>query len=280
MHNDFNEFLNHLYNRKVHIPTFFADLIKMSRKNTRPRSNPAPESMPSQKSKPDLAHDSKPSPSQKSKPDPTHDPKPSPAHRPKTTPTQDLNLTPAHELENMPTLLSLPFAKDIVIKKIKTLVLVHKEKIMKFGEVVIPAPIGVKIDAKTGKLTVPVEIVPVGDVILNPIIEKNLLINEGFIKLKIIINNPDCPDVKKFIVKEITIPIQSVHEIIGIRPDDAVQEKVKIKSISVMGIPDDTDSQSAGRKINLIIKIIIEVKLIIAREEVVSVLSISNKSLK
>ncbi|MDO7788675.1 hypothetical protein P6N53_15710 [Desulforamulus aquiferis] len=166
--------------------------------------------------------------------------------------------------------------EDVVVKRIKTLVLLHKDKIIKFGEGVIPAPVGVEIDPKTGELTVPVEIVPVGEVVLNPKIVDSLLINEGFIKIKLIAYNqgPEpCSDAKTCVVKEATIPIQSYHDIEGICPDDHVQEKVEIKSISVMGIPDDSVSNSSGRKVNLIIKIILEVNLTICREEIIPVLS-------
>lgn len=202
------------------------------------------------------------------------------------SPTSTLMAESAHISTPEPvrklTDLQMPsFVEDIFVKKIKTFVLLHKDKIMKFGEGIIPAPIGVEIDPKTGELTVPVEIVPVGNVVLNPKIVNDLLINEGFIKIKLISYNQDsepCPDERKCIVKEATIPIQSFHDIEGICPDDHVQEKVEIKSISVMGIPDDSVPKSGGRKINLIVKVILEVKLTICREEIISVLSCMDNS--
>ncbi|MEG6615291.1 hypothetical protein V6C27_02460 [Peptococcaceae bacterium 1198_IL3148] len=172
------------------------------------------------------------------------------------------------------------YSSDNVIKKeIKALVVLHKEKILKYAEGVIPAPIGVEIDSKTGQLTVPVEIIPVSEVILNPKVVNNLLINEGFVKVKIIayISDPEpCHDERKCITKEATVPIQSVHQIGGIYPDDDIEEKVHIKSISVIGIPDNSLPKSVGQRIDLAIKIVLEVKLIISRKEIISVLACNN----
>lgn len=165
-------------------------------------------------------------------------------------------------------------SSDKTKKEIKTLVVVAKKTIMKIGETIIPAPIGVKIDPKTGELLVPVDIKPVGDAVLTPTIEKKLLINEGFIKLKLFFKVPDpkhCPDVKKGIIREVIVPLQSVQEVEQIRPDDDIQEEVKIKAITIRGIPDDTVTNIAGKKINLIIKVIIKVKLIISRKKVMPI---------
>lgn len=172
----------------------------------------------------------------------------------------------------------IDFLSNFFIKKIKTLVLLHKDTIIKVGEGILPAPIGVDIDSKTGNLTVPVEVVPVGEIVLNPKIVKNLLVNEGFLKIKLISYSPDpepCLEARKCTVKETTIPVHSIHKIKGICPDDIVHEKVEIKSISVMAIPDDTE-QTLGTKLNLVIKVILEVKLSVLREEIISVLSVKN----
>lgn len=178
---------------------------------------------------------------------------------------------PVNELAHLHT----PSGYDIAIKKIKASVIVNRDKIMKLAEGVIPAPIGVEIDSKTGQLKVPIEIIPVGDVVLKPKIVDDLLINEGFIKLKIIVYSSDsepCTDARKCLTKEATIPIHSIHQIDGISPGDNVQEKVSIKSISLLGFPDHSLSKAVGKKINLTIKVVLEVKLTISREEIISVL--------
>ncbi|WP_031516913.1 hypothetical protein [Desulfofalx alkaliphila] len=279
MYQDFSEFLDHLYNRTAHTPAFVVDLVKLISKDDRFRG------MPDAKPSPAPVTDTKPL-NIKDKPTET-------AENTQTLDNEEVpefeendpinqNITPHLANNNNPTPdnysdeFHLPFIENIEVKDIKSLVVVHKSRIMKFGETTVPAPLGVNIDPKTGELTVPIEIIPVGDAILKPKVEKNLLINEGFIKLKTIAHHPDlgtCPNTKKCFVKETTIPVQSVHEIKGIRPGDKVQEKVEVKSISVMGIPDNSMPKSAGQKINLLIKIILEVKVVIAREEIISVLS-------
>lgn len=159
------------------------------------------------------------------------------------------------------------------VKKIKTLVVVAKKTILKVGDTIIPAPIGVKIDPKTGELMVPIKVIPVGDAVLKPEIEKDLLINQGFIKLLLIFKEDDCEpctDVRKKITKEVLVPIQSVHKIDCLYSGDHIQEKVKVKAITVRGIPVN-DCKSGGTKWDLIIKVILQVKIVIAREEIISV---------
>ena len=159
-------------------------------------------------------------------------------------------------------------------KKIENYLVVYNKKFVNVAELIIPAPIGVDIDPKSGEITVPVQITPLGDVVLNSIIKNDILINEGFIKTKLFFDNPDpepCPDVRKGITKVVIVPIQSIHQIDRLCYDDHVQKKVKIKAIIVRGFPDNSTPKSIGRKINLIIKIILEVKLIIFREEIVCI---------
>lgn len=163
---------------------------------------------------------------------------------------------------------------DNKIKELKAPVVVFKETIMKVGESTIPAPIGVKIDYKTGEIMVPVKIAPAGDVVLIPKIEKKLLINEGFVRLKMLFKDPDpepCPDVRKDIRIEIIVPIQSVHHIDYIRPHDQVQESAKIEAITIRGIPDNSLPRAAGQKANLLIKVVLKVQVTVMREEIVPV---------
>ncbi|WP_031516903.1 hypothetical protein [Desulfofalx alkaliphila] len=148
--------------------------------------------------------------------------------------------------------------------------IVAKKEFIKVGETTIPAPIGVEIDPKTGDLLVPVESKPVGDPVLTPIIKKNLLINEGFIKLKLLFklqNSAHCPDAKGGLIKEVVVPIQSVQKLDNIRPGDEVKEQSKIKAITIVGIPADTSSKIAGQKANLIVKVVLKVKLIVYRKK-------------
>ncbi len=159
-------------------------------------------------------------------------------------------------------------------KKIKTLAIIAERSVQKIGDLTITAPIGVGIDKTTGDLTVPVRLEAIGEPVLKPKIIHDKLINEGFVRAKLIVedNDPEpCPDVRKGLTKEIYIPIQRVIEIKGICPGDHIQEFAKIKSLSVFAFPDKLQSGFAGTKVKLILKVILDVKIIIAREEIVTV---------
>ncbi|MHB1393280.1 MAG: hypothetical protein ACYCYE_09420 [Clostridia bacterium] len=159
-------------------------------------------------------------------------------------------------------------------RRIKALVVIAEKNVQKIGDLIIIAPIGVGIDQLTGDLSVPVRIEAIGKPCLKPKIINDVLINEGFVRAKLIVEDIDpepCPDIRKGIQKEILIPVQSVIEIKGIRPGDHIQEFTEIKSLSVFGIPERPPHGSVGTQVKLIIKVILDVKIIIAREEIITV---------
>ncbi|HCF49922.1 MAG TPA: hypothetical protein DER60_06550 [Syntrophomonas sp.] len=161
---------------------------------------------------------------------------------------------------------------DMSTKEIKSLVVVLTDNVIKVGETIVSAPIGIIIDPENGELITPLEATPMDDVVLNPKIKDNILINEGFIKIKLTFTHDPCTGAKNTITKIVTVPVQSIHVWNCIRSDDIVQEKVKIKAIIVRGIPDNiTASQCPGQKINLLIKVILEVKITVLREELICV---------
>ncbi|MHB8182515.1 MAG: hypothetical protein ACYDDN_01970 [Candidatus Desulforudaceae bacterium] len=160
----------------------------------------------------------------------------------------------------------------LTTKDIKSLVVLVDRKIHKVGKLQIPAPVGVGIDKTTGELNPPVRLELVEDVVLRPKIMKDLLINNGTVKVKLIVDDHDpgpC-SAKKVIVKPLLVPVQSILKIKGIRPGDHIQEFVKVKSLLVFGFPDST-SPSLGTKVRLDIKVILRVRIIIAREEVLTI---------
>ena len=159
-------------------------------------------------------------------------------------------------------------------KKVKASVVIAEKTVDKVGDLIISAPIGVDIDKNTGELTAPVRIEALEKPVLKPKILCDLLINQGFLKARLIVedNDPEpCPDVRKGIIKTVIIPIQSVIDIKGIRPSDHVQEHVKIRSLSVFAIPDLGPNGVVGKKIKLILKVILKVKIVVSREEIICV---------
>lgn len=159
-------------------------------------------------------------------------------------------------------------------KKIKTLVVIAKKTVQKVGDLEITAPVGVGIDNITGNLTAPVRLEISGEPVLKPRILKDKLINEGYVPARLIVEDNDpapCPDIRKGFVQRVFVPFQSVLEIEGIRPGDDIQEKIKVKSTSVMGFPDFSTHGLAGTKVKLILKVILKVKIIISRECIIAV---------
>lgn len=159
-------------------------------------------------------------------------------------------------------------------KKIKTFVVIAEENIQKVGDLVIDAPIGVDINKISGVLTVPVILKPIGQPVMTPKIIKDKLINEGLVHVKLIIENNDpqpCPGIQKNIWKQLTIPVQDVREIKGIEPGDQIEEIVEIESLSVFGLPSCPQSGQVGTVGKLIIKVILKVRIIITRLEILTI---------
>ncbi len=160
----------------------------------------------------------------------------------------------------------------LTTKDVKSLVVLFDRKVLKVAELAIPAPVGVGIDKTTGGLDHPVRLELVDDVVLKPTVLKGLLINHGSVKVRLTIENHDpdpCPT-KKEIVKHLLLPVQSILKIKGIRPGDHVQEFPKVESLLVFGFPDHT-GPGVGMKIKLVVKVILRVRLIVAREEILTI---------
>lgn len=156
---------------------------------------------------------------------------------------------------------------------IKTLVVIAEECVQKMGSFTIDAPVGVGIDAN-GKLTHPVRLEPIGEPILGSTIIENKLINEGYVRAKLIVEDIDpkpCADVRKFVPQVVTIPFQTVHDIPGIRPGDHIQEFSRIEALVVSGTPVPCPPGASGSVVALGLKIVLEVKVVIARECIIAV---------
>ncbi|NLN18925.1 MAG: hypothetical protein GX162_06605 [Firmicutes bacterium] len=154
--------------------------------------------------------------------------------------------------------------------RVKTLIVIAEECVQKVGSHTIQAPVGVGVD-KHGKLTHPVRLEAVGDPVFNPTILEDKLINEGFIRARLIVDDPDpCPDAQKAITQLVTIPFQTVHDIPGIKPGDHIQEFSKIEALLVSATPVSCIADSTTM-VSLALKIVLKVDVIIARECIISV---------
>jgi len=167
-------------------------------------------------------------------------------------------------------------SQDHFIKNntIKTLVVIDKKDIIKIGDIIIPSPVGVSIDRKTGRVITPIHFELINESQFQPLILHDLLINQGFVHVKMIIDNPDpipCSEMKQNTTKEIFIPVQNITKIEGIEPSDIVQEKKSILSFSVFGIPIPNEPDCIGQKSNLIVKVILKIQIIILRDKFIKI---------
>ena len=156
---------------------------------------------------------------------------------------------------------------------IKALVIVAEECVEKIGTFNIKAPIGVGV-TPSGKLTHPIRLEPIGEPVLNPTIIPNKLINEGFVRARLIVDDIDphpCADARKHVPQLVTVPFQAVHDIPGIEPNDHIQEFAKVETLLVSGTPEVCPPGVSGSVVTLTLKVILRVSIIVARECVLAV---------
>lgn len=159
-------------------------------------------------------------------------------------------------------------------KTINTLVVIDTKDTIKVGDIIIPSPVGVSIDRKTGQVITSIHFELINEPEFKPFILHDLLINQGIVHVKMIIDNPDpipCSEMKATIKKEIFIPVQNIIKIKGIEPGDVVQEKISVLSFSVFGIPIPNEPDCIGQKSNLIIKVVLQVQIVILRDKLVKI---------
>lgn len=161
-----------------------------------------------------------------------------------------------------------------ISKTIKTLVVFDSKDIIKIGDIIIPSPVGVSIDRETGRVITSIHFEPINEPQFQPLILHDLLVNQGVVHAKMIIDNPDpipCSEMKQNITKEIFIPVQNTTKIKGIKPGDIVQEKISILLFSVFGVPIPNKPDCIGQISNLIVKVILKAKVLILRNDLVKI---------
>lgn len=134
-------------------------------------------------------------------------------------------------------------------KLIKCKVVIAQKHVQKVGTLIIPAPIGVGIDIDTGKLTSPVLLESCGEPVFTPKITDNTLINQGYVPVKLIVKEncmEFCGIANKVFSEKFFIPFQSEIKLKGIKPDDEIDEKLKIESLAVFGFPEIIDQKCGG----------------------------------
>ncbi|HHT27873.1 MAG TPA: hypothetical protein GXZ82_11585 [Firmicutes bacterium] len=161
---------------------------------------------------------------------------------------------------------------DRHLLELKTKLVVSEETFQKVGVIDITAPPGVGFDALTGKTTHRMYLEPIGCPTLKPVVLHDKLVNEGFLRARLVIEDLDphpCPDVRKQSAIQVVIPFQSIQDIKGICPGDHVQEFTEIEGLLVSATPGICDAN--GNTAKLTLKAILKVRALITRECVVAV---------
>lgn len=156
-------------------------------------------------------------------------------------------------------------------RTIKALVVKAEQTVQKVGEIQISAPLGVKVNHTTGKLETPVELKLIDLPVFTPTVICDKLINHGLQKACLIVQKAGRADCVLAVSAKINldIPISSMHDIPDIKEGDHVQEKAEVESIDIRGFR-DPNYHGCEQKDILIIKVVYKVKVVIAREELVT----------
>lgn len=147
--------------------------------------------------------------------------------------------------------------------RIKTNVIIAEIEATKIANLDLKAPLGVDVNLDTGELTKVVRVEPARKPVLRKTIIPGKLINEGFLKARLIVEPDEVETV-------LYLPIYSVTKIDEIKPGDQVTEVSELEHISVSGLPDVIPIGQSGYKVKLLVRALLKVQITVTREEIVS----------
>ncbi|NMB20311.1 MAG: hypothetical protein GX979_05550 [Firmicutes bacterium] len=147
--------------------------------------------------------------------------------------------------------------------RIITHVVIAEIEATKIASLEMKAPIGVDVELETGELTKLVSITPLSEPVLRRTILPGKLINEGFLKVKLMVEGND-------LEHTLYLPIFSVTEIEGIQPGDHVLEFSELEHSSVSGLPDVVPLGQSNYQVKLFVRVLLKLQITVTREEIVS----------
>jgi hypothetical protein len=147
--------------------------------------------------------------------------------------------------------------------RIKTHVIIAEIEATTIASLDLKAPLGVDVDLETGELKKMVRVVPLGEPVLRKTIIPGKLINEGFLKARLLVEPHNLETI-------IYLPIFSVTKIDGIDEEDQVVEVSELEHISVCGLPDVIPIGQTGYKVKLLVRALLRVHITVTREEIIS----------
>lgn len=146
--------------------------------------------------------------------------------------------------------------------RIITNVVIAEIEATKIASLELEAPLGVGVDLETGDLTKLVKVIPIGEPVLRRTILPGKLINEGFLKVKLMVEGDD-------LERTLYLPIFSVTEIEGIQPGDHVLEFSELEHSSVSGLPDVVPLGQSCYQVKLFVRALLRIQITVTREEVI-----------
>ena len=151
---------------------------------------------------------------------------------------------------------------------IKALVIIADPTVQKVGMIQIPAPLGVKVDGRTGELETPVELKLIGEPVFTPSIVCGKLINHGLQKARLIVKKTRSTSCSYAIASthDLDIPINGVHPVCKIEPGDHVKETATVETIEIRGFRHPNQQECDGQYV-LNIQVFYKVRIVVAREE-------------
>lgn len=147
--------------------------------------------------------------------------------------------------------------------RIITHVVVAEIEATKIASLEMQAPLGVDVQLDTGELTKQVRVIPLDEPLLRRTILPGKLINEGFLKVQLMVEDNELQNV-------LYLPIFSVTDIEGIQPGDHVLEFSELEHISVSGLPDVVPLGQSTYRVKLFVRALLNIQITVTREEIVS----------
>lgn len=147
--------------------------------------------------------------------------------------------------------------------RIITHVVVAEIEATKIASLEMQAPLGVDVQLDTGELTKQVRVIPLDEPLLRRTILPGKLINEGFLKVQLMVEDNELQNV-------LYLPIFSVTDIEGIQPGDHVLEFSELEHISVSGLPDVVPLGQSNYRVKLFVRALLKIQITVTREEIVS----------
>jgi hypothetical protein len=148
---------------------------------------------------------------------------------------------------------------------IKVNSVICRHTVQEFGDLIIPAPNGVTLNERTGKLEQEVGLEPAGPPILRTVtILPGKVINMGVVPVRLLVE-------RQTAIKLIEIPFQHVLDCPGAEPGDLVQKHdVQIEGFSLSPIR-LLEPDLCCLRLHLILKVVLKACIIVAQETILRV---------